>query len=89
MPLAELYSMTEATVPQSETSAPPATTRRRIPPPHFSILLSVEQVAVYLGGVSERKVWGLVSAGKLPAPKKIDRLTRWKRSDLDKWADAL
>jgi predicted DNA-binding transcriptional regulator AlpA len=54
-------------------------------PPHYSILLNVEQLALYLGGISTRKVWALVSAGKLPAPKKIDRLTRWRRSDIDRW----
>jgi excisionase family DNA binding protein len=58
-------------------------------PPTQSILLNVEQVCVYLGGISERKVWGLVSAGKLPQPKKIDRLTRWRRADLDEWASRL
>jgi predicted DNA-binding transcriptional regulator AlpA len=58
-------------------------------PPTQSILLNVAQVCVYLGGISESKVWALTSAGKLPAPVKIDRITRWRRSDLDEWAENL
>jgi excisionase family DNA binding protein len=53
------------------------------------ILLSVEQVAAYLGGVSVSKVWALASAGKLPAPVKIDRITRWRRADLEEWVRSL
>lgn len=55
--------------------------------PH-ALLLSVEQVVMLLG-ISERKIWSMVSAGGFPAPKKIDRLTRWRRSDVDKWVESL
>ena len=66
-----------------------ATLRPTVIPPHYSILLNIQQVAVYLGGISERKIWSLASAGRLPAPKKIDRITRWRRSDLDQWVASL
>lgn len=59
-----------------------------IPPTH-SILLNIMQVCVYLGGVSKSKVWAMAASGKIPRPKKIDRLTRWRRSDLDEWAAKL
>ena len=58
-------------------------------PPHYSILLNVMQVGIYFGGISESKIWSLTSAGRLPAHVKIDRITRWRRSDLDSWVEKL
>jgi excisionase family DNA binding protein len=58
-------------------------------PPQNSILLSIEQVCIYLGGISRRKVYEMVSSQQLPAPIKFDRVARWKRKDLDEWADNL
>jgi len=73
---------------EAPTANEPTVTAPIIPPTH-SILLNVQQLAVYLGGISDRKVWSLVSAGKLPKPKKIDRLTRWRRSDIDQWVASM
>ena len=47
------------------------------------------QVCEYLGGMSERKIYELISAGKFPKPIKFDRVARWRRSDLDRWAENL
>jgi excisionase family DNA binding protein len=58
-------------------------------PPTECLLLCVEQVGAYLGGVSVRKVWELVSEKKIPAPLKLGRLSRWRRADLDEWAAGL
>lgn len=58
-------------------------------PPQNSILLNVLQVCEYLGGISEGKVWQLCAAGHLPAPVKLGRITRWRRADLDEFADRL
>ena len=46
------------------------------------ILLTAKQVA-YLLGLSERSVWRLSEAGKLPAPISLGRSKRWQRKSLD------
>ena len=61
----------------------------RVVPPQNSILLCMAQVCEYLGGMSERKIYELISAGKFPKPIKFDRVARWRRSDLDRWAENL
>ncbi len=53
------------------------------------ILLSIEQVCVYLGGISERKIRGMASAGEMPKPLKLGKTARWRRSDLDAWSESL
>jgi predicted DNA-binding transcriptional regulator AlpA len=58
-------------------------------PPQNSILLCMEQVCEYLGGMSERKIYELISAEKLPRPIKFDRVARWRRSDLEHWVENL
>jgi excisionase family DNA binding protein len=63
--------------------------REEIISPLDSILLSIAQVCRYLGGISEAKIRELVSTGRMPAPVKLDRVARWRRGDLDQWAENL
>jgi len=35
--------------------------------------------------VSVRMVWQMRDAGKIPQPIKLGRLSRWRRSDIEKW----
>jgi excisionase family DNA binding protein len=49
-------------------------------------LLNAEEVAEMLG-VSERTLWRLLSAGKLPNPIRFGRSTRWKSEDIQGWID--
>ncbi|MCW9044564.1 MAG: helix-turn-helix domain-containing protein [Pseudopelagicola sp.] len=45
-------------------------------------MLNVEEVATLLGlGVST--VWAHAKAGKLPAPIKIGRASRWRKADIE------
>ena len=53
------------------------------------LLLSIHQVCAMLGGISERKVRGLVASGKFPRPVKIDRLSRWRPADVSAWCATL
>ena len=54
-------------------------------------LLLTDAQAAALAGLSRRTVWSLVSQGLFPAPVKVPgvRMTRWKRSDVQAWVDAL
>ncbi len=52
------------------------------------LLLDVKQVARLLD-ISERKVRGMVSTGEFPAPKKIGRLAKWKRPEVEQWVAKL
>lgn len=49
-------------------------------------LLSAREVAGILG-ISERQVWRMVSAGELPAPKRVGTLTKWRRSEIEAWVE--
>jgi excisionase family DNA binding protein len=60
---------------------------RSIAPPDPAALLDVRAVAALLD-CSERHVFRLSAAGKLPAAVWIGRLVRWRRTDLDAWLDA-
>jgi predicted DNA-binding transcriptional regulator AlpA len=53
------------------------------------LLLNIRQVCAMLGGISESKLRGMVSGGRFPRPKKIDRLARWRRSDVESWVARL
>ncbi len=59
-------------------------------PSGASLLLTDQQTAA-LAGISRRTVWSLVSQGLFPAPVKVPgvRMTRWKRSDVQAWVEAL
>jgi excisionase family DNA binding protein len=48
------------------------------------VLLTAEEVALRLN-VSERTLWRLLSAGKLPKPVRFGRNTRWKAAELAEW----
>jgi excisionase family DNA binding protein len=50
-------------------------------------LLNVKRVANLLG-CSQRHVWTLRDAGKMPTPIKLGALIRWRRDDLDQWVKA-
>ena len=47
-------------------------------------LLKPAEIATMLG-ISLRQVWRLRDAGKLPAPVKVNRATRWREDDIANW----
>ncbi|MGO9597026.1 MAG: helix-turn-helix transcriptional regulator [Isosphaeraceae bacterium] len=47
-------------------------------------LLNAEEVAAMLG-VSERTLWRLLSAGRVPKPVRFGRSTRWRLADVEEW----
>jgi prophage regulatory protein len=49
-------------------------------------LLTAEEVAAMLG-VSERTLWRLLSAGKVPKPVRFGRSTRWKAGEIQRWLE--
>ena len=52
-----------------------------------SLLLRVSEVAQLLG-ISERSVWRMQSAGKLPAAVRLAGSIRWRRVEIEAWVDA-
>ena len=50
------------------------------------VLLTAEEVAAMLG-VSERTLWRLLSAGKVPKPIRFGRNTRWRAAEVAEWID--
>lgn len=53
------------------------------------LILNIQQVGALLGGISQRKIRSMVSAGEFPKPRKIDRLSRWLRTDVEAWVAKL
>ena len=51
-----------------------------------AILIPAEEVALMLG-VSERTLWPLLSAGKVPEPLRIGRNTRWRTAEVREWIE--
>ena len=51
-----------------------------------AVLIPAEEVAAMLG-VSERTLWRLLSAGKLPQPVRIGRSTRWRAAEVREWIE--
>jgi excisionase family DNA binding protein len=49
-------------------------------------LIRAEDVARMMG-VSERTLWRLLSAGKLPQPVRIGRSTRWRLAEVRQWIE--
>ena len=47
-------------------------------------LLDVRAVAAELG-CSQRHVYRLADAGRMPAPVKLGALVRWRRAELSEW----
>ena len=56
----------------------------------LKLALTDEEVAMAVG-ISRRTVWRLVSAGTLPAPRKIQgtRLVRWPLPVIEEWLAGL
>jgi prophage regulatory protein len=50
-------------------------------------LISANEVSKLLG-VSQRTVWRLLSAGKLPEPVRFGGNVRWRKFDIMQWIDA-
>lgn len=50
------------------------------------LLIGVEELARMIG-VSERTLWRLVSSGRVPAPVRIGRSTRWRLAEIREWID--
>lgn len=50
------------------------------------MLIDAETLARMLG-VSERTLWRLLSARKLPEPIRIGRNTRWRLSEVQRWIE--
>jgi excisionase family DNA binding protein len=51
-----------------------------------AVLIPADEVATMLG-VSERTLWRLLSAGKLPEPVRIGRNTRWRAAEVRDWIE--
>jgi prophage regulatory protein len=50
------------------------------------MLISAEDVARMMD-ISERTLWRLLSAGKVPPPVRIGRSTRWRLAEIRSWID--
>ena len=48
------------------------------------LLVRADEVARMMG-VSERTLWRLASAGRVPQPVRIGRNTRWRRAEVADW----
>jgi excisionase family DNA binding protein len=48
------------------------------------LLIRADEVARMMG-VSERTLWRLLSAGKVPQPVRIGRSTRWRLAEVRGW----
>ena len=53
------------------------------------LLLTAAQLGLLLGGVSDRKIRAMASAGEIPKAVKLGRLTRWRRTDNERWVAGL
>lgn len=51
-----------------------------------AVLISVKEVSSMLG-MSERTVWRLANAGKMPAALRVGGARRWRRADILSWID--
>jgi excisionase family DNA binding protein len=47
-------------------------------------LMTVKDIAKKLQ-LSPRSIWRMVNTGKMPAPVRLIRSVRWKRSDIEQW----
>ena len=61
----------------------------RTPSPEITPqLLTVEQTATMVG-LGVRTIWNMVAKDEFPKPVKIGAATRWRRSEIIDWIDAL
>ena len=74
----ELAKLFAGTAPSFEDEEMPTPVSLSEPP----LLLSAAELAELLG-VSARHVWRLRDAGELPAPIRLGRLVRWRRSTVE------
>jgi prophage regulatory protein len=51
-----------------------------------TLLLTADEVATMLN-VSERTLWRLLSAGKVPKPVRFGRSTRWRDTEVKEWVE--
>jgi len=51
-----------------------------------ALLIPAEEVARMMG-VSERTLWRLASAGRVPRPVRIGRNTRWRLAEIRDWIE--
>ncbi len=51
------------------------------------LLVRADEFAKMMG-VSERTLWRLLSAGKVPKPVRIGRSTRWRMAEVREWVAA-
>jgi excisionase family DNA binding protein len=49
-------------------------------------LLNADEVAAMLN-ISERTLWRLLSAGKVPKPVRFGRSTRWRLAEVREWIE--
>lgn len=50
------------------------------------LLLDARTVAGLLS-VSPRTVWSWSASGRMPRPVRVGRVTRWKRSEVERWIE--
>lgn len=53
-------------------------------PATMPALIDVHAVAENLG-CSERHVWRMVDAGRMPEPRRLGSLCRWSRAEIEQW----
>lgn len=51
------------------------------------LALSAKETALLLG-ISQRHLWAMHSAGRVPEPIRLGRSVRWRRDELRAWLDA-
>ena len=51
-------------------------------------LLAIRDVETYVG-LRHSKIYALIRAGEFPAPCKVGRASRWRRTELDDWIAGL
>jgi excisionase family DNA binding protein len=51
------------------------------------LLISAAELASLLG-ISERTLWRLLSARRLPQPLRLGRNTRWRADEIRRWIDS-
>lgn len=55
--------------------------------PAERLLVTVEELATILS-VSQRTVWRLLSAGKIPQPIRFGGSARWRLTEINSWIEA-
>ena len=87
----------EFTIPQDFVDAVAAAVADRlrpmlkgltVPPAKADDLLSMEELAAYLGGVSKDWVYQRTAKNEIPFMK-VGRLVKFRRSDIDQWLSGL